>query len=159
MILLDTHVMLWLRLGERELGTRARAEIDRAWQSGEVAVSAISFWEVAMLKAKGRIKFPEDVELWRREQLAQGVVEIAVDGEIGIHAVGLADFHADPADRLSRVLSVKFFVSTTSVSPSQRPRESPTHWRTFGGRCVRPSRGMMRALWTISLSSTTYPGT
>ena len=100
MILLDTHVMLWLRLGERELGTRARAEIDRAWQSGEVAVSAISFWEVALLKAKGRIKFPEDVALWRREQLAQGVVEIAVDGEIGIHAVGLADFHADPADRL-----------------------------------------------------------
>ena len=100
MILLDTHVMLWLRLGERKLGTRARAEIDRAWQSGEVAVSAISFWEVAMLKAKGRIEFPEDVALWRREQLAQGVVEIAIDGEIGIHAVGLADFHADPADRL-----------------------------------------------------------
>ena len=100
MILLDTHVMLWLRLGERELGAEARAEIDRAWQSGEVAVSAISFWEVAMLKAKGRIIFPEDVAQWRREQLAQGMVEIAVDGEIGVHAVGLADFHADPADRL-----------------------------------------------------------
>lgn len=100
MILLDTHVMLWLRSGEADLGTRARAEIDRAWQSGEVAVSAISFWEVAMLKAKGRIEFPEDVALWRREQLAQGVVEIAVDGEIGVHAVGLADFHADPADRI-----------------------------------------------------------
>jgi PIN domain nuclease of toxin-antitoxin system len=54
----------------------------------------------ALLKAKGRIEFPEDVALWRNEQLAQGVVEIAVDGEIGIHAVGLADFHADPADRL-----------------------------------------------------------
>ena len=100
MILLDTHVMLWLRLGERELGTRARVEIDRAWQSGEVAVSAISFLEVAMLKAKGRIRFPEDVALWRREQLAQGMFEIAVDGEIGTQAVGLADFHADPADRL-----------------------------------------------------------
>ena len=63
MILLDTHVLLWLRLGERELGARARVEIDRAWQSGEVAVSAISFWEVAMLKAKGRIRLPEDVAL------------------------------------------------------------------------------------------------
>ena len=99
-MLLDTHVMLWLRLGERELGTGARVEIDRAWQSGEVAVSAISFWEVAMLKAKGRIIFPEDVALWRKEQLAQGVVEIAVDGEIGIGAVSLTGFHADPADRL-----------------------------------------------------------
>ena len=67
MILLDTHVLLWLRLGERELGARARVEIDRAWQSGEqsgeVAVSEISFWEVAMLKAKGRIRLPEDVAL------------------------------------------------------------------------------------------------
>lgn len=53
-----------------------------------------------MLKDKGRIRFPEDVALWRREQLEQGMVEIAVDGEIGIRAVGLADFHADPADRL-----------------------------------------------------------
>lgn len=100
MILLDTHVMLWLRLGEARLGARARLEIDQAWQSGEVGVSAISFWEVALLKDKGRIRFPEEVGLWRREQLEQGVVELAVDGEIGIRAVSLADFHADPADRL-----------------------------------------------------------
>jgi PIN domain nuclease of toxin-antitoxin system len=99
-MLLDTHVLLWLRLGDARLGTGARIEIDRAWQAGQVGVSAISFWEVAMLKDKGRIRFPEDVALWRREQLEQGMVEIAVDGEIGIRAVGLADFHADPADRL-----------------------------------------------------------
>lgn len=53
-----------------------------------------------MLKAKGRIRFPEDVSLWRREQLEQGVVEIVVDGEIGVRAVNLSDFHSDPADRL-----------------------------------------------------------
>ena len=114
MILLDTHVLLWLRLGERELGARARVEIDRAWQSGEVAVSAISFWEVAMLKAKGRIRFPEDVALWRREQLAQGMFEIAVDGGIGIHAVGLADFHADPADRLIVATALRGHVLATA---------------------------------------------
>ena len=42
-MLLDTQAMLWLRLGDRRLGTRARHLIDRAWQSGEVCVSAISF--------------------------------------------------------------------------------------------------------------------
>ena len=75
MILLDTHVLLWLRLGEAALGAVARGAIDRAWQAGEVAVSAISFWEIAMLKDKGRIRFSEDVALWRREQLAQGVLD------------------------------------------------------------------------------------
>lgn len=44
--------------------------------------------------------FPEDVGLWCREQLEQGVVELAADGQTGIRAVSLADFHADPADRL-----------------------------------------------------------
>jgi PIN domain nuclease of toxin-antitoxin system len=53
-----------------------------------------------MLKGRGRILFPEDVRLWRREQLQQGVVEIPIDGEIGIRAAALEDFHADPADRL-----------------------------------------------------------
>ena len=100
MILLDTHVLLWLRLADARLGPKARFEIDQAWQSSEVAVSAISFWEVALLKEKGRIRFPENVGHWCREQLEQGVAEVAVNGEIAIRAVGLADFHADPADRL-----------------------------------------------------------
>ena len=100
MILLDTHVMLWLRGGEARLGPKARREIDRAWQSGQVVVSAISFWEIAMLRDRGRIRFSEDVGLWRREQLEQGIIEIAVDGAIGIRAISLAGFHADPADRL-----------------------------------------------------------
>ena len=100
MILLDTHVVLWMRLGDARLGPNARLEIDRAWQSGEVGVSAISFWEVALLKEKGRIRFPEDVSHWRRELLEQGVAEVAVNGAIAIRAVGLADLHADPADRL-----------------------------------------------------------
>ncbi len=100
MILLDTHVMLWLRLGDARLGAGARSAIDRAWQSDEVCVSAVSFWEAALLKTKQRIQFPEDVGLWRREQLEQGVVEIPIDGEIGIRAATLPDFHADPSDRL-----------------------------------------------------------
>ena len=100
MILLDTHVILWLRTGDERLGPLARREIDRAWQSGELAVSSISFWEVAMLKSKSRISFQENLEQWRRVQLEQGMVEIPVDGKIGLRAAGLTGFHPDPADRL-----------------------------------------------------------
>lgn len=100
MILLDTHVILWMRLGDARLGPQARREIDIAWQLDEVAVSAISFWEIAMLQHKGRIRVSQDVDVWRREQLGQGMAEVAVNGEIAVRAVGLAGFHADPADRL-----------------------------------------------------------
>lgn len=100
MILLDTHVWLWLRVGDPKLGRVARLTIDQAWGLGQVGASAISYWEIEMLKAKSRIRFPEDVEIWRREQLQQGMMEIAIDGQIGILAASLSDFHADPADRL-----------------------------------------------------------
>jgi len=99
-ILLDTHTALWLRAGVSRLGPVARAEIQRAWEADALALSAISFWEIAMLRDKGRILYPEDVVQWRQEQLNQGIIEIPVDGEIGIRAYSLADFHADPADRI-----------------------------------------------------------
>ena len=83
-MLLDTHAALWLRAGNPKLGPAARAEIEHAWQAEEVAMSAISFWEMAMLREKGRIEYPDDVSRWWLEQLGQGLIEIPVDGEIGI---------------------------------------------------------------------------
>ena len=100
MIVLDTHTLLWLRRGDRRLGSRSRSAIEGAWQAGEVAVSAISFWEVAMLRTRKRIEMAMDVQAWRRENLAQGLIELPVDGAIGIRAAGLADLPGDPADRL-----------------------------------------------------------
>jgi PIN domain nuclease of toxin-antitoxin system len=100
MILADTHTLLWLRTGEARLGAGARRTLDEALRGQELAVSAMTFWEVAMLKSKGRLDFPEDVGLWRREVLGQGVAEIPIDGEIGIRANALPGFHADPADRI-----------------------------------------------------------
>ena len=56
LILLDTHVLIWLRLGDRRLGERARGACERALLSGDAAVSAISFWEVGMQIRKGRLE-------------------------------------------------------------------------------------------------------
>ncbi len=75
-------------------------EIDAAWQADNLAVSAFTFWEVAMLRAKDRLDSPADVATWRRELLGQGLIEIPMDGDIGIRANALDDFHSDPADRI-----------------------------------------------------------
>ena len=91
MILLDTHAALWLRAGDAKLGAMARAEIERAWQAKEVAVSAISFWEMAMLREKGRIGYPDDVSRWRVEQLGQGLIEIPVDVRSDEKVLGLSE--------------------------------------------------------------------
>ena len=100
MILLDTHVLVWLLFDDRRLGRRTRRAIDRSWAAHEVAVSAVTFWEVALLHEKRRLTLLRDIASWRQTLFQDGLVEIAVDGEIGIRAASLTDFHADPADRL-----------------------------------------------------------
>ena len=100
MILVDTHALIWLRTGDAHLGITARRTIDDALRGQELAVSAMTFWEVSMLRSKGRLDFPGDIDIWRLELLRQGLAEVPVDGEIGIRASSLAGFHADPADRI-----------------------------------------------------------
>lgn len=100
MILIDTHVLIYLLFDPGRLGVRTREIIGAEWPRGNVAVSAITFWEVAMLHSKGRLTLLRDIEGWRVSLLDGGLIEIPVDGAIGIRADGLADFHADPADRI-----------------------------------------------------------
>lgn len=81
------------------LGPIARREIESAWRAGRVAVSAISFWEAAMLAERGRIALPVSVEKWRSDWLEAGLVEISLDGRIALLSCRLEGFHRDPADR------------------------------------------------------------
>lgn len=100
MIVLDTHVLAWADSDERKLGRKTRTLIDRLWARGEVAACAMSFWEVALLQARGRLELPLSVEEWRGQLIAAGLVELPVDGAIGNHAVTLGGLPNDPADRL-----------------------------------------------------------
>ena len=107
MILLDTHVLVWLLSDDRRIGEQTREAVDRSWASGEAAVSAITFWEVAMLENKRRLSLLADIGAWRASLLDEGLVEIAVDGEVGIRAGLLQDLHGDPADRLIVATALK----------------------------------------------------
>ncbi len=53
--LLDTHVLIWLLEGSEKLGKQARKIIEQAFAEEAVAVSAITFWEIAMLEQRQRI--------------------------------------------------------------------------------------------------------
>lgn len=100
MILLDTHSLIWLRSGNQKLGPKGRQAIDEYRLLGQAYVSAISFWEIAMLEKKGRLELGQNIEAWRRDVLRQGLVEIPVSGQIGIRAVNLVGLPGDPADRI-----------------------------------------------------------
>jgi len=99
-IVLDTHVLVWLTEGRAELGRRARRQADAALAAGKLAASAITFWEIAMLHEKGRLRLRQPLAAWRSELLDAGLLELAITGDIGIEAAGLPGLHPDPADRL-----------------------------------------------------------
>lgn len=99
MILLDTHVLVWADTDDRKLGRKTRALIDRNWNVGQVAVSAIVFWESALLQAGRRVSLPGPVSEWRPHLLAAGLLELPVDGAIAVRAVDLVGIADDLADR------------------------------------------------------------
>lgn len=100
LILLDTHVLVWLDQDSPSISEAAYAIVDEALAAGDLAVSAIAFWEVATLLRKRRLRLDLNASAWRDAFLTRGLEELPVTGAIGIAAVELDDFDADPADRI-----------------------------------------------------------
>jgi PIN domain nuclease of toxin-antitoxin system len=98
-VILDTHVLLWLDRNDAAIGPQTRSKVEIAWRAGALAVSAITFWEAAMLAERGRITLPVTPERWRMDWLDAGLTEIPIDGHVALLACRLDDFHRDPADR------------------------------------------------------------
>jgi PIN domain nuclease of toxin-antitoxin system len=102
MILLDTHVLIWLAEGNTAIKPAARKKIDEAAAREGLAVSAITLWEVAMLCQRGRISLSLPITEWRKKVLTQNFIsEVPVTGDVSIESVNLpATLHPDPADRI-----------------------------------------------------------
>lgn len=107
MILLDTHALVWMDADDRNLGRAARRALEAQWSAQQVGVSAISFWECAMLCAKGRLELPRATRNWRAELITAGLVEFPVDGEIAVLAAELDELHGDPADRFIAATAIR----------------------------------------------------
>ena len=98
MILLDTHAAIWILRNDPALGRKARNAAVAALEEGQLAISAISFWEIALLIERGRLRSLDDPSETRREMMRAGILEMPLTGEIAILAVQL-NLHSDPADR------------------------------------------------------------
>ena len=99
-VLLDTHALVWLLEGDEHLGNEARRLADTAVKEDALLVSAMTFWEVAMLVQRHCLVLVQPVANWRRNVLELGIAEIPVTGDIGILAAELEAFPPDPADRI-----------------------------------------------------------
>jgi PIN domain nuclease of toxin-antitoxin system len=111
MIVLDTHVLIWWINGDSELSRSALKAIE-AEQSGggEILVSAISAWEIAMLVERGRLTISREIGEWMDLIKSIPAVRfVSIDDEIAMQSVALpGDLHKDPADRFIVATARKF---------------------------------------------------
>ena len=101
MILLDTHIWVWLACQSPQLTPRLQQLIQQRESNG-LAVSVISCWEVAKLVEKGRLKLHLPVSDWIAAAIARPHIElVSLTPEIAIEACNLPQpFHRDPADEM-----------------------------------------------------------
>jgi PIN domain nuclease of toxin-antitoxin system len=118
MLILDTHVLVWLDEGSPRLGTESLQALNRALASGQLGVASISFWEIAMLVRKKRLDFQIELDVWRLELLQSGLLEIPLQGSTALRAGQLQKFHGDPADRM--IVATAIEQSATLVTADQK---------------------------------------
>jgi PIN domain nuclease of toxin-antitoxin system len=93
-LLLDTHIVLWSLADDPNLRPAVRAAMEGA---EALYVSAVSVWEIAVKRALGKLRAPDDLP----DVLARtGVRPLAISWAHGAAAGALPPHHADPFDRL-----------------------------------------------------------
>lgn len=97
MVVLDTSALLLWTLDPVELSRAAKSEMD---ESGQILVSSISIWEIALKVKRGRLVIPIPIADYidRLEKLA-GLTIVDVDVQTWLDNVALDWEHRDPADR------------------------------------------------------------
>jgi len=98
MVVVDTHALVWELNADAKIGRRARARLERALAREELCVSAVTFWEIALLVTRDRLRLDSSATHFRWRVLEMGIRELVVDGEVALHAATLAPALVDPVD-------------------------------------------------------------
>ena len=130
LILLDTHIVLWLAFDATRLSKKAKTTVDAERQSGEgVAISDITLLELAMLARKKRILLDLGLGSFLSEVERRFVV-LPMNGPICVRAFALpSTYPKDPADRvIAATALVQGLSLVTADREILRSHAVPTIW-------------------------------
>jgi PIN domain nuclease of toxin-antitoxin system len=102
-LLLDTHVWIWHVEGDAaHFAPGVTALLDRSGAHSRLFVCDISYWEVAVKAAKGKLTFAVDVAVWlQRAEQAPGIRFRPLTRPVLLQSTRLTGTaHNDPADRM-----------------------------------------------------------
>ena len=111
-VLLDTHALIWALEDSNRLSAAARSVIEDA--GNVVLASAVSAWEIAIKKARGKLQAPDDLE---NAIEAAGFTRRSITFGDASRLAALADHHRDPFDRMLVAQALEDGVPIVSRDP------------------------------------------
>jgi PIN domain nuclease of toxin-antitoxin system len=129
-ILVRTHVVVWLAFDQDQISRKARTAIDEARKNADgLAISDITLLELATLASKGRIRLDISIESFLQEVESRFVV-LPISGRACARAMGLpASYPKDPADRIIGATAlVEGLFLLTADREIRRSRAVQTIW-------------------------------
>jgi len=97
--LFDTHALIFWNNNESVSKEFIRF-FDNQAHKGNLYISSISFWEIALLVKKGRMSI-SNMHGWKNEILSNtNILLVEPSASEMIHSTRLPDHHKDPFDRL-----------------------------------------------------------
>jgi PIN domain nuclease of toxin-antitoxin system len=121
-VLLDTHVIHWWSAEPERLSAAATRAVH---QADELAVAAISWFELAWLARHERIRVSIPIRAWL-DGLAAQVRTLGITPAIAETAVALpASFPGDPADRLIFATAIERGSRLVTKDPRLREYRHP----------------------------------
>jgi len=94
-LLLDTHALLWWLADDPRLPAAVRESVGNP--EALVHASAVSVWEIEVMRALGKLEIPAD---WHSAVEAEGFRRLEITWAHALEVGALPDVHRDPFDRL-----------------------------------------------------------
>jgi len=129
-ILVDTHVVVWLAFEPQRLSKKGSSAIDEARRSAEgLAVCDITLLELTALARKGRIGLEISLESFLQE-VEERFVVLPITGRACVRATELpASYPKDPADRvIGATALVEGLALVTADREIRRSKAVKTIW-------------------------------
>ena len=121
-VLLDTHVVHWWSAEPQRVSAPAREVLEDA---DELAVAAISWYELAWLARHDRIALNVPIRSWLQDLAAQ-LRTLGVTPAIADTAVALSSpFPGDPADRLIYATAIEHGLKLVTKDRAIREHDHP----------------------------------
>jgi PIN domain nuclease of toxin-antitoxin system len=130
LILLDTHVVVWLGLEPARISKNARAAIDQARQDASgLAISDMTLLELTRITHLGRVDFRPSLESFLSDVESKFVI-LPMTGRICMEALSLPiSYPKDPSDRvIGATALVEGLSLLTADREIRKSRAVPTIW-------------------------------